>query len=73
MLADINIKYDYLLIIRKFASFILDFFKEDGAFDVSEIVKLWVAEGFVKPSRSKSVEEVGEEYLRDIIASCYCV
>ncbi|XP_075512094.1 putative late blight resistance protein homolog R1A-3 [Primulina tabacum] len=42
-------------------------FQEDAAIDVSRTVKLWVAEGFVKTSRSNNMEEVAKEYLRDVI------
>ncbi|KAL2515303.1 putative disease resistance RPP13-like protein 3 [Forsythia ovata] len=34
---------------------------------VSLLVKLWVADGLVKPMRSKSLEDVAEEYLLDLI------
>ncbi|XP_073121634.1 putative late blight resistance protein homolog R1B-14 [Henckelia pumila] len=43
------------------------FQQEYGLVDVSRLVKLWVADGFVKSRRSNSMEEVAEEYLRDII------
>ncbi|KAL0436722.1 UNVERIFIED_CONTAM: putative late blight resistance proteinR1B-8 [Sesamum radiatum] len=42
-------------------------FPEDIEIMVSELIKLWVAEGFIKPARGKSLEEVAAEYLKDLI------
>lgn len=33
----------------------------------SKVIKLWVAEGFLKPKRSKSLEQTAEEYLEDLV------
>ncbi|KAL0417102.1 UNVERIFIED_CONTAM: putative late blight resistance proteinR1B-16 [Sesamum latifolium] len=43
-------------------------FPEDSYISVSKLIKLWVAEGFLTPVMSKSLEEVAEEYLEDLIA-----
>ncbi|KAG8388600.1 hypothetical protein BUALT_Bualt02G0142400 [Buddleja alternifolia] len=42
-------------------------FPEDHEIRVSRLIKLWVAEGFLKPKRSKSLEEVAEDYLKDLV------
>ncbi|XP_073142034.1 putative late blight resistance protein homolog R1A-3 [Henckelia pumila] len=42
-------------------------FPEDHKISVSKLVKLWVAEGFLKPVPLKRLEEVAEEYLKDLL------
>ncbi|KAL2492436.1 Disease resistance RPP8-like protein 3 [Abeliophyllum distichum] len=42
-------------------------FPEDYKIRKSELTKLWVAEGFIKPDRSKSLEAVAEKYLEDLL------
>ncbi|KAA8531402.1 hypothetical protein F0562_006102 [Nyssa sinensis] len=40
---------------------------EDFAIYGDRLIKLWIAEGFVKEQKSKTLEEVGEEYLNELI------
>ncbi|KAL0319415.1 UNVERIFIED_CONTAM: putative late blight resistance proteinR1C-3 [Sesamum angustifolium] len=42
-------------------------FPEDREIRVSQLIKLWVAEGFLKPISGKSMEEVAEKYFKDLI------
>ncbi|KAL2532787.1 putative disease resistance protein [Abeliophyllum distichum] len=42
-------------------------FPEDCVIHVSYLIRLWVAEGFLKPITPKSLEEVAKEYLEDLI------
>ncbi|KAL1557074.1 putative late blight resistance protein R1A-10 [Salvia divinorum] len=43
-------------------------FPQDYEMPVSKLIKLWVAEGFLKQSGSnKSVEDIAEEYLEDLV------
>ncbi|XP_057467176.1 toMV resistance protein Tm-2(2)-like [Actinidia eriantha] len=43
-------------------------FPEDHEIKVFELINLWVAEGFVKPSGTREVEDVGEDFLNHLIA-----
>ncbi|KAG8380122.1 hypothetical protein BUALT_Bualt07G0160800 [Buddleja alternifolia] len=42
-------------------------FPEDTEIRVSLLIKLWVAEGFLKPISGKSLEVVAEDYFNDLI------
>ncbi|KAL2552725.1 putative disease resistance RPP13-like protein 3 [Forsythia ovata] len=42
-------------------------FPEDYVIHVSYLIRLWVAEGFLKPIIPKSLEEVAKMYLKDLI------
>ncbi|XP_057763769.1 putative late blight resistance protein homolog R1B-16 [Salvia miltiorrhiza] len=42
-------------------------FPEDEEIFISELIKFWVAEGFLKPVRGKSLEEIAKECLKDLI------
>ncbi|KAG8379231.1 hypothetical protein BUALT_Bualt07G0067000 [Buddleja alternifolia] len=43
-------------------------FPEDHEIPVSKLIRLWIAEGFLEQHESKSLEELAEEYLKDLIA-----
>ncbi|KAL9170215.1 hypothetical protein ABFS82_04G129900 [Erythranthe guttata] len=42
-------------------------FPQDIDIKVSWLVRLWIAEGFIRQCKHKSLEEIGEEYLEDLI------
>ncbi|GFP82781.1 putative late blight resistance protein homolog r1b-17, partial [Phtheirospermum japonicum] len=42
-------------------------FREDSVIRFSDLIDLWVSEGFLKPIRGKSLEIVAEEYLKELI------
>ncbi|KAL3825327.1 hypothetical protein ACJIZ3_021356 [Penstemon smallii] len=45
----------------------LSIFPEDNSVRVYKIMQMWVAEGFVHPKQGKTVEEVAETYLRELL------
>ncbi|KAG8368554.1 hypothetical protein BUALT_Bualt15G0057600 [Buddleja alternifolia] len=42
-------------------------FPEDYEISVKKLIYLWVAEGFIRARKVKSLEEVAEEYLEDLV------
>lgn len=42
-------------------------FTEDQMVFVSRLIQLWIAEGFVHPKMGKTMEEVAEEYVKELI------
>ncbi|KAL0341558.1 UNVERIFIED_CONTAM: putative late blight resistance proteinR1A-10 [Sesamum calycinum] len=63
----LSLSYDNLPIHLKPCFLYMRIFPEDDEIKVSKLIKLWVAEGFLKPIRAKTLEEVAEEYLRNLI------
>ncbi|KAL3825335.1 hypothetical protein ACJIZ3_021364 [Penstemon smallii] len=45
----------------------LSIFPEDNSVRVNRIIPMWIAEGFVHPKQEKTVEEVAETYLRELL------
>ncbi|XP_057786737.1 putative late blight resistance protein homolog R1A-10 [Salvia miltiorrhiza] len=43
-------------------------FPEDKPIHISKLIKLWVAEGFLKPIAGISLEDIGKEYLNGLIS-----
>ncbi|KAG8379320.1 hypothetical protein BUALT_Bualt07G0076100 [Buddleja alternifolia] len=42
-------------------------FPEDYLIHKTKLVHLWIAEGFVQPKQGKTMEEVAEEYLKELL------
>ncbi|KAK6153943.1 hypothetical protein DH2020_013582 [Rehmannia glutinosa] len=63
----LTLSYDHLPYHLKKCFLYMGGFPEDYGIPVSKLIKLWVAEGFLKPVRSKSLEEIAEEYLEDLV------
>ncbi|XP_049365072.1 putative late blight resistance protein homolog R1B-23 isoform X1 [Solanum verrucosum] len=45
----------------------LGVFPEDGEIQVSKLTWLWIAEGFIKPHTGKTLEEIAENYLENLV------
>ncbi|XP_073126203.1 putative late blight resistance protein homolog R1A-3 [Henckelia pumila] len=62
--------YDLLPLRLKPCFLYIAVFPEDSEIDVSKLIRLWVAEGFLKPNGThefKCLEDVGEHYLEDLV------
>ncbi|XP_073037615.1 putative late blight resistance protein homolog R1A-3 [Primulina eburnea] len=60
--------YDRLPLRLKPCFLYIAAFPEDSEIDVSKLIKLWVAEGFLKPNdQFKWLEDVGERCLEDLV------
>ncbi|KAK4426948.1 putative late blight resistance proteinR1A-10 [Sesamum alatum] len=60
------LSYNYLPHHLRACFLYMGIFPEDKEISVSQLIKLWVAEGFVKPVTPKSFEEVAEDYFKDL-------
>ncbi|KAG8378870.1 hypothetical protein BUALT_Bualt07G0029600 [Buddleja alternifolia] len=63
----LSLSYNHLPIHLKPRFLYMSFFPEDCEIKVSSLIESWVVEGFLKPIRGKSLEEVANEYLEDLI------
>ncbi|KAL2226263.1 putative late blight resistance protein homolog R1A-10 [Sesamum indicum] len=63
----LSLSYNNLPVYLKPCFLYMSVFPEDSKICVSRLTRLWIAEGFLKPIRGKSLEEVAEKYLRDLI------
>ncbi|KAK4410779.1 4-coumarate--CoA ligase-like 9 [Sesamum angolense] len=63
----LTLSYDHLPCHLKACFLYMGGFPEDYNIPVSKLTKLWVAEGFLKPNGSKSLDELAEEYLEDLV------
>ncbi|KAL0318478.1 UNVERIFIED_CONTAM: Disease resistance protein RPP13 [Sesamum angustifolium] len=63
----LHLSYSHLPVHLKPCFLYMGIFPEDSYISVSKLIKLWVAEDFLKPVMSKSLEEAAEEYLEDLI------
>ncbi|KAI3464089.1 hypothetical protein Pfo_020752 [Paulownia fortunei] len=63
----LSLSYNYLPAHLKPCFLYMGIFPEDHEIRVSRLIKLWVAEGFLKPNKAQSLEQVAEGYLKDLV------
>ncbi|KAL3827861.1 hypothetical protein ACJIZ3_016663 [Penstemon smallii] len=63
----LSLSYNYLPHHLKPCFLYMAAFPEDHEINVTALLLLWVAEGFLKPTSSRNMEEVAEENLNDLI------
>ncbi|XP_057771141.1 putative late blight resistance protein homolog R1B-16 isoform X3 [Salvia miltiorrhiza] len=62
----LHLSYKQLPIYLKPCFLYMGTFPEDASISTAWLMKLWVAEGFLKPVTGKSLEEVAQEYFKDL-------
>ncbi|KAL0440968.1 UNVERIFIED_CONTAM: putative late blight resistance proteinR1A-10 [Sesamum radiatum] len=62
----LSLSYNSLPLHLKPCFLYMRVFPEDETIKASKLIKLWISEGFLKPVEGKSLEEVAEEYLKDL-------
>ncbi|XP_073295581.1 putative late blight resistance protein homolog R1B-23 [Primulina huaijiensis] len=63
----LSLSYKHLPVHLKPCFLYMAIFPEDHKIKISKLVKLWVAEGILKPMSSRSLEEIAEDNLKDLI------
>ncbi|XP_031109026.1 putative late blight resistance protein homolog R1B-12 isoform X2 [Ipomoea triloba] len=63
----LSLSYDHLPPHLKACFLYFGIFPEDRAIKVKRLIKLWIAEGFLKLELNKSMEEVAYDYLQDLV------
>ncbi|XP_051115816.1 putative late blight resistance protein homolog R1B-16 [Andrographis paniculata] len=61
------LSYNNLPIYLKPCFLYMRTFREDAQIEVSNLIRSWVDEGFIKIKNDKRLEELGEEYLKDLL------
>lgn len=62
----LSLSYNHLPVHLKPCFLYMGIFPEDNHIWVPDLINLWVAEGFLKPDKSRSLEEIAEDYLNDL-------
>ncbi|XP_073269045.1 putative late blight resistance protein homolog R1A-3 [Primulina huaijiensis] len=63
----LSLSYKHLPVHLKPCFLYMAIFPEDREIRISRLVKLWTSEGILKPIRSRSLEEIAEDNLKDLI------
>ncbi|VAH23723.1 unnamed protein product [Triticum turgidum subsp. durum] len=45
-------------------------FSKNIGFYADEVVRMWIGEGFIKPQKGKTIEELGHGYLKELVLRC---
>ncbi|KAL0382050.1 UNVERIFIED_CONTAM: putative late blight resistance proteinR1B-16 [Sesamum calycinum] len=63
----LSLSYNHLPQHLKMCFLYMGVFPEDYQIPVSKLIRLWAAEGFLKPCADESLDDVGEKYLQDLV------
>ncbi|XP_019198034.1 PREDICTED: putative late blight resistance protein homolog R1B-12 isoform X2 [Ipomoea nil] len=65
----LRLSYNHLPNVLRVCFLYLGVFREDSAIAMKKLIRFWIAEGFVKVEEDeRSLEEVGEDYLKDLVS-----
>ncbi|CAA2996236.1 late blight resistance homolog R1B-16 isoform X1 [Olea europaea subsp. europaea] len=64
----LNLSFKHLPTHLKACFLYMGVFPENYEILISRLIRLWVAEGFLKPKNLKDLDEVAEEYLMELIS-----
>ncbi|XP_051135932.1 putative late blight resistance protein homolog R1B-17 isoform X2 [Andrographis paniculata] len=63
----LSLSYESLPIHLKPCFLYLRVFREDSGIVVSELINFWIAEGFIKSKRYRSLEDIAQEYVESLL------
>ncbi|KAL0415450.1 UNVERIFIED_CONTAM: putative late blight resistance proteinR1A-4 [Sesamum latifolium] len=63
----LSLSYSHLPLHLKPCFLYMAIFPEDFEIRISKLIKLWIAEGFVNPTVTRSLEDIAMEYLGELI------
>ncbi|KAF5783407.1 putative P-loop containing nucleoside triphosphate hydrolase [Helianthus annuus] len=66
-LETLGLSYSHLPLHLRDSFLYLGGFPEDHMFKVRELIWLWVAEGFIQQDGNRSLEDIAEDYMMDLI------
>ncbi|XP_057780113.1 putative late blight resistance protein homolog R1A-10 [Salvia miltiorrhiza] len=63
----LSLSYSYLPACLKPCFLYLGIYPEDHEFRVSRLIKLWIAEGLLKPNKEQNLEEIARGFIKDLV------
>ncbi|KAJ3680026.1 hypothetical protein LUZ60_016304 [Juncus effusus] len=71
ILPALRVSYEYLPLHLKYCFGYCSLFPKGYVFEKDKLVQLWMAQGFIHPNRSNSLEEIGCGYFDDLLELCF--
>ncbi|KAH6829267.1 hypothetical protein C2S53_011360 [Perilla frutescens var. hirtella] len=62
----LSLSYSHLPVHLKPCFLYIGTFKEDQVIPIQHLIRLWIAEGFLKPNSDQILEEIAEGYLKEL-------
>ncbi|KAA0058608.1 disease resistance protein RGA2-like [Cucumis melo var. makuwa] len=67
----LKISFDHLPSNLKRCFMYCSLFPKDYEFRKDELVKLWMAQGFIQPHDEKAIEDVGDDYFKELLGRSF--